>query len=297
MSPTLRSHRYGKQRVRLTHLDRATEPHRLTVAAVGVTLEGDFAESYTAGDNRKVVATDSIKNTVYVMARERGVASIEELGVALAEHFVGTYAQVDGARIDIEEEIWSPIRVSKGEGEGERSEAGALPDAFERVASEVGTAAAVFAAGELSLTSGIEHLQVLKSAHSGFVDFVRDRYTTLPDVADRIFATSVCARWRLAHGSAPKSAPGIDFRGLRSGVRATLAETFGRHASLAVQQTLHAMGSAVLERFAPIAEITLVLPNQHHLLVPLTPFGLDNPNCVFVGTDEPFGQIEATLVR
>ena len=143
------------------------------------------------------------------------------------------------------------------------------------------------------LTSGIDRLQVLKSAHSGFVDFVQDRFTTLPDVDDRLFATSVCARWR--QRGDPSAA--LDPRQLRAGVRQVLVEAFARHHSLAVQQTLHAMGAAVLDRFAAIAEITLVLPNQHHLPVNLAPFGLDNPNCVFVGTDEPFGQIEATLVR
>ena len=126
MSPTLRSPSYGKQRIRLTHLDRASAPHRLTIAVVGVALEGDFAASYTAGDNRKVVATDSIKNSVYVLARERGVSSIEALGVALARHFVATYAQVESARIDLEEEIWAPIRLDSEDS----------PDAFERVASE-----------------------------------------------------------------------------------------------------------------------------------------------------------------
>lgn len=283
MSPTLRSHRYGKQRIRLTHLDRSTTPHRLTIAALGVTLEGDFAASYTAGDNRNVVATDSIKNTVYVFARERGVESIEALGVALALHFVDAYAQVSAARIELEEEIWTPIE----------SDAGAFPDAFERVASEVGIAAVDLDAGGLAVSSGIEQLQVLKSAHSGFARFVRDRFTTLPDVEDRLFATSVSARWRLLDGASSA----VDYRALRTGVRRVLTDTFGRHESLAVQQTLHAMGAAVLEHFPAVAEITLVLPNQHHLLANLAPFGLDNPNQVFVGTDEPFGQIEATIVR
>jgi urate oxidase len=283
MSPTLRSHRYGKQRIRLTHLDRSREPHRLVIVAVGITLEGDFAASYSSGDNRQIVATDSMKNSVYVLARELGVESIEGFGVALARHFVGTYEAVEGARIELEEELWSPIRLS----------AGVAPDAFERTASEVGTACVMLTNEGLAVTSGIDQLQVLKSAHSGFVDFVRDRYTTLPDVDDRLFATSVCARWRLESAASDDVEP----RALRGAVRQELVEAFARHDSLAVQQTLYAMGTAVLARFAAIAEITLVLPNQHHLLANLAPFGLDNPNRVFVGTDEPFGQIEATLAR
>ena len=282
MGPTLRSHRYGKQRVRLTHLDRSSEPHRLAVVAVGISLEGDFAATYTEGDNRQVVATDSMKNTVYVLARERGVASIESFGALLARHFVESYAAVDAATIELEEEIWAPIRLGSGE----------AADAFERTASELGTATVTFAGGRVDVVSGFERLQVMKTARSGFVDFHRDRFATLPDVADRIFATSVKARWRLGSGTEE-----VEPRALRSRVRDLLVESFARHDSLSVQQTLHAMGGAVLEAIPSIAEITLVLPNQHHNLVDLSRFGLDNPNRVFVGTDEPYGQIEATLTR
>lgn len=280
MSPTLRSHRYGKSHVRLTHLDRTTEPHRLTVAAVDIVLDGDFARCYTDGDNRNVVATDSMKNTVYVLARERGVDSIEEFAVALARHFVGTYSAVDGARIAIEQEVWSPIPLATGE----------TPHAFERRASEVATATATLAGDELALAAGLDRLQVLKTADSAFLDFHRDRYTTLPDADDRILATTVAASWRLA-------AEGVDFAAVRAEARRLLVETFATHVSLSVQQTLHAMAAAVLAGVSAIEEITLRLPNQHHLLVDLSRFGLDNENRVFVPTDEPFGLIEATLGR
>jgi urate oxidase len=283
MASTLRSHRYGKQRVRLTHLDRTVEPHRLTIAAVGIELEGDFVASYTDGDNRKVVATDSMKNTVYVLARERGVGSVEELAIALARHFVSTYEAVGGARIEIEEELWTPIRAAGGE----------APDAFERTASELGTASVALAGDELDVVSGFDGLKVLKSARSAFADFHRDRFATLPDTDDRLFATAVRASWRLA----PETVEHADWRALRAAVRSILIETFAGHDSLAVQQTLHAMGEAALAALPELSEITLVLPNQHHLKVDLAPFGLDNPNVVFAGTSEPFGQIEATLSR
>ena len=285
MGPTLRSHRYGKQRVRLTHLDRSVEQHRLAVLSVGIELGGDFAATYTDGDNRNVVATDSMKNTVYVLARERGVGSIEGFGALLARHFVESYAAVDAATIELEEELWAPIRLGAGE----------ATDAFERTASELATATATLAGGKLDLVSGLERLQVMKTARSGFVDFHRDRFATLPDVADRIFATSVKARWRLEPGAEVVEASGSHM--LRNRIRALLVESFARHDSLSVQQTLHAMGGAVLDAIPSVAEITIVLPNQHHNLVDLSRFGLDNPNRVFVGTDEPYGQIEATLTR
>ena len=284
MSPTLRSHRYGKSRVRLTHLDRSSEPHRLCVASVDVALDGDFERCYTEGDNANVVATDSMKNTVYVLARERGVDSIDSFAAALARHFVDSYEQVAAARIEIEEELWSPIAL----------DGDAAPDAFERTASEVATAWAAYDGAELAQGSGLDRLKVIKTANSGFSTYHRDRFATLPDTDDRLFATSVRAGWRL---TPERLAGDPDFGSLRREVRRLLVGTFAAHHSLSVQQTLHAMGEAVLAALPEVEEISLRLPNQHHLLVDLARFGLDNDNRVFVATDEPFGLIEATLGR
>jgi len=57
------------------------------------------------------------------------------------------------------------------------------------------------------------------------------------------------------------------------------------------------MGEAALSASADVAEITLTLPNRHHLVVDLRPFGLDNPNEIFVATDQPYGLIEARIKR
>ena len=73
--------------------------------------------------------------------------------------------------------------------------------------------------------------------------------------------------------------------------------TFAAHTSESVQHTLYAMGEAALAACEGIGEIHLSLPNRHHLLVDLKPFGLDNPNEIFVATDQPFGLIEATVTR
>jgi urate oxidase len=224
-----------------------------------------------------------MKNTVYVLAREEGVGSIERFGTLLARHFVDRYEQVEAATIELEEELWRPIATGGAP----------APDAFERVASERGVATVTFDGDRLAVESGIEDLRVLKSAHSAFVDFHRDRYTTLPDVADRILATSVGARWSYE----ADWSEAIDHRALRDELRAILVDVFARHESLSVQQTLLAMAAAAIEQLPALGAITLVLPNQHHLLVNLLPFGLDNPNVVFVGTDEPFGRIEATVAR
>jgi urate oxidase len=130
---------------------------------------------------------------------------------------------------------------------------------------------------------------VLKTTDSAFAGFPRDRFTTLPDTNDRILATSVTASWRYRSAAADFSA--------RDRVRAALLDTFAAHDSRSVQHTLYAMGEAALAACADLLEITLSLPNRHHLLVDLKPFGLDNPNEIFVATDQPYGLIEATIRR
>src|SRR5262249_42466104 len=144
-------------------------------------------------------------------------------------------------------------------------------------------------ADRLEVVSGLANLVVLKTTDSAFAGFPRDEYTTLPETAERILATSMTVSWKYRAGTS-------DFTG-RDRVRAALLETFARHVTLSVQHTLYAMGEAALAACADVTEITLTLPNRHHLLVDLQPFGLDNPNEVFVATDQPYGLIEATIAR
>ena len=280
MSVSLSHQSYGKSRVRITRLDRTQEPHRVFVIDASVTLEGAFEDSYLTGDNRRVVATDSIKNTLYVLAREGTDLSAEAFAIRAAEHFVSTYPQVASATVDMSQQHWLPITVAGAD----------HPHAFSLAGPEVATARAHATENECVIEAGITDLQVLKSASSGFSDFVRDRYTTLQDATDRIFATTIEAQWQYASTES-------DFVVARNVVRDALLTTFANHESLSVQQTLYAMGQAALDAKPTVSQITLCLPNQHHLLVDLSPFELDNPNLVFQGTSEPFGKIQATLKR
>jgi urate oxidase len=91
--------------------------------------------------------------------------------------------------------------------------------------------------------------------------------------------------------------PEISYSECRARARDAILETFADHESRSVQHTAYAMGEAVLERCPEIDVVAFSLPNKHHLLVDLTPFGLDNPNEVFVATDEPYGLIEAIVRR
>jgi urate oxidase len=284
---TLRTHRYGKNRVRLGVLDRAVSPHRYLDLAVDVALEGDFARSYTAGDNSLVVPTDTLKNTVYVLARREPFSTIEELALCLARHLVATYPQVRGAEVAIEQKTWRPIE----------SAGAPRPDGFESGGDERALCRAVVdAGGGTRLGGGLSALELLKTARSGFSDFFRDANTTLRDTDDRLFATVVEATWTYAAGACDERTA-AELAVVRRAIRYALLCAFAEHDSQSVQQTLYAMAEAALAASPQVEEIRLVMPNRHHLLADLSPFGLDNPNLVFVPTSEPFGRIEATVRR
>jgi urate oxidase len=280
MSAALTNNAYGKSQVRLTHVTRHADRHDLKELSVAVELEGDFAASYWAGDNSRVVATDTMKNTVYVLAKRHGVANIESFGLALADHFLQEYPQVSRAAIELEEHLWQRIVTSGRE----------HPHAFVGGSSEKRTCTVACSRDGVSVESGLDGLLVLKTTDSAFTGFVRDRYTTLPDTNDRVFATMVAATWRCDPAPA-------DWDESHRLVRQTLLDVFANHKSLGVQHTLFAMGEAALAACPPLQEIRLQMPNKHRVLVNLQPFGLDNQNEVFVATDEPFGLISGTVRR
>jgi len=273
MAIRLTENRYGKSHVRLMKVERDGARHRVTDLTVDILLYGDFAAAYTEGDNSQVVPTDTMKNTVYVLARRQPIGAPEEFGLRLADHFLTRHAHVSRARIVISANPWQRL--------GEH--------AFERAAGRR-TALIDRTRDHTSVEAGIADLIVLKTARSAFAGYLRDEYTTLKETRDRLFGTAVKADWTY-HGTAH------NFDQLWQAVRQTLLDVFAAHDSQGVQHTLHAMGEAVLQQFDAIEEIRLSMPNQHYLLADLSPFGLDNPNEVFVPTSEPFGLIEATLRR
>jgi urate oxidase len=270
--------RYGKSRVRLVKVKRSSDFHQLVDLTVDVQLEGAFDAVYVEGDNRACIATDTMKNTVYALARQDPLDCVETFGQRLAAHFVAL-AGVARARITAVEQPWHRL-----------SAAGRPhPHAFVQAGEEQWTTVVSHDASGSRVVSGLTNLVVLKTTDSGFAGFPRDRFTTLPDTDDRILATSLTATWTYRQGSP-------DFGG-RDRIRAALVETFAAHISRSVQHTLYAMGEAALAACRDIVDITLAMPNRHHLLVDLTPFGVDNPNEIFVATDIPYGLIEATVIR
>lgn len=278
----LQHNAYGKSHVRLTNVVRGPHRHELNELSVDILLEGDFADSYVSGDNRKIVATDSMKNTVYVLAKENHFQSIEDFALLLCRHFISTYSQVRTATAHIRETRWDRIQV------GDRPH----PHAFVAGGSERRTCRARLDAksAKADLTGGITDLQVLRTTGSEFHGFVSDRYRTLKDAHDRIFATSVDAQW-------PYGSESSDFNAAFTAIRAAPLETFATHHSVAVQQTLLAMGEAALAACPSIQSIELNMPNQHRIPFNLEPFGLENNNEIFVPTNEPYGTISGVVRR
>jgi len=272
---------YGKARVRLMKVARKGDLHELQSITVKIAFEGNFTEAHTIGDNSQLLPTDTMKNTVYTLAQQtQEIEEIEDFALRLADYFLTNNPQVTQVIIEIYEKPWTRIAVG-----------GELHlHSFIKGGEEKRTAKITSTRDGRTIESGVEDLVALKTTKSGFIGFVKDCYTTLPETTDRILATSIKASWIYAN---PAVATGNMWRD----VRQTIIETFAEHDSLSVQHTLYAMGEAVLEKFSDIVEITFSLPNIHCLPIDFTRFGLENDNRIFVPTDEPHGLIEARLSR
>jgi len=273
----LGANRYGKQSIRLVRVVRGPV-HRVRDLTVDVALEGGFDAAFTAGDNALVVATDTMKNTVYAFATEHLNGAIEPFATRLATHFVEQEA-VERATVSIREHAWEPLQTK----------AGPAPDAFRRSGGMTRTAVALADEGGAVVDGGVEDLVVMKTGRSAFSGFPRDEYTTLPEVRDRIMATKVSATWR--HGTEPG-----DWDARHVELVETLLATFADHDSESVQHSIWLIANAMLEAEPGIEHVTMRLPNLHHWIVDMTPFGQASGD-IFVATEQPYGLIEATVRR
>ncbi len=271
--------RYGKAAIRLVRVMRGPAGDRVRDLTVAIALEGDFEAAHTDGDNALVIATDTMKNTAYAFAAEHLDGPIEDYGRALAEHFLEA-PQVDLATVNVRAHHWAAIDV------------GGSParDAFVRGGEGTRVATVAASPGGTTVEAGVEDLIVMKTTRSAFSGFPRDRYTTLPETDDRLMATKVTAIWR--YGS-----PDLDADTTFAAVRRTLLEVFADHDSPSVQTSIWIMAKAILERHEEVEAIRMVLPNLHHWLVDLSPFGLVNDREIYTPTTEPHGLIEATVRR
>ncbi|SNS04452.1 factor-independent urate hydroxylase [Actinomadura mexicana] len=274
MAIVLGPNRYGKAETRVVRVTRDGGTHRIKDLNVSVALSGAMDEVHLTGDNAAVLPTDTQKNTVYAFAGKHGIGTIEDFGLLLARHFVDSRQAVAHARVEIREYGWR--RITGGH-------------SFVRDGGEVRTALVHCGAGAESVVSGLTDLVVLNSTGSEFHGFARDEYTTLEPTDDRILATAVTAQWR--HRSTA-GAWDDSYAAARDGLLRAFAETH----SLSLQQTLYQMGRRVLDERTEICEVRLSLPNKHHFLVDLEPFGMDNDNEVYLAADRPYGLIEGTVL-
>jgi urate oxidase len=274
------SNRYGKAKVRVLKKLRENGIDTFKELELKVILEGTFDTAYTAGDNREIVATDTMKNTVNVFAYEKLGVETEPFVVELTAHFLDKYPQVSGVEIETEERVWERLTV-----DGSPS-----PTNFSVAGKVVPTTYVTRSRNQLEINSGIRGLVILKSAGSGFAGFHRDEFTTLPDTEDRLLATSLTSQW--LYGTKP-----ADYRKTNTRVVETMLSAFGSKESPSVQTTLYEMGKAALAACSEIDRISLTMPNLHCLLIDLSPFQRQNQNTLFLPTDAPQGWIEGTVAR
>jgi len=283
----LAENRYGKSRVRLVRLNRERSVHEFQEWSVEILLQGDFLSCFAEGDNSKILPTDTMKNTVYSLAQKSAAACMEDFAKELIKFVLARNPQVSEAEVTIQEKAWQHLTT------GGKPH----PSTFVQSGSELQTTRVNKKRDEhkkfrqpFVVESGIEDLVIMKTSGSAFEGYIRDSLTTLPENKDRLFGTALRACWTYVSSELP-------FVSLRNTIRESLLATFAAHQSKSVQHTLYAMAESALAATAQISEITLTMPNKHCLLVDLSRFGQDNPNQIFIPTDEPHGTIEARICR
>jgi urate oxidase len=278
MANRLGANRYGKAENRVVRIVRDTARHEIRDLNVSTSLRGEFEDAHTTGDQAAVLPTDTQKNTAFAYAKLHGVSSIEDYSLALGRRLLEACPAADAAQVRVEEYLWDRI--------GDHS--------FVRRGGAVRTCATTVGREQTVVLSGISDLVLLNSTDSEFKGFLKDEFTTLPETDDRVLATSLVARWRHT------AVEGVDWNDSHAAVLQTLLETFAGTYSRALQETLHAMGCAVLDSQPGIGEIRFSAPNKHHFLVDFSGFdieGLTNDGEVFVAADRPYGLIEAQVTR
>jgi urate oxidase len=285
MPAKLAANRYGKSRVRLMRVTKHEDHHDVDEWTVQILLAGDFETAHTLGDNSKILATDTMKNTVYFVARQSSATSMEAYALELIDYILTRNPQVASAEVVVQSSLWKRLTI----------DGKPFPTAFMRGSDERQTTRISKSHDAApAITSGLDNLTIMKTADSGFVGYIKESLTTLPETTDRLFATALKADWPY---TAAAIAAGIDFNKVRTHLRDVMITAFAKHDSLSVQQTMFAMGEAALAHTDIIDEVYMLMPNKHQLLIDMARFGKDNPNHIFVPTDEPHGTIEATITR
>ena len=276
----LHSHRYGKAKVRVFKKLQQEGIHTPKELEVTTLLEGDFGASYTKDDNKKVIATDSIKNTTNFVAYNQLGTETEPFAIALCEHYLKKYSHVTSVNVETLERVWER-QIVDGKPSGTN---------FVSTGKGIPWTRTVATRDSIETTSGVRELVILKTSGSAWEDFLRDDLATLADTNDRLLATSLTASW--VYQKAPAS-----YATANANIIQAMLEAFSTRFSPSAQSTQYHMGEAALNACPEISRISLTMPNLHYLEIDLTPFNIKNDKELFVPTDAPQGWIEATVVR
>lgn len=278
---SLVAHTYGKGRVRVLRLNKTGDRHEVRELTVQAMMKGDFGRIFTDADNGKAVSTDTVKNTINIVAREHLDLDTEAFCQVACQRFLDRYPQISEIEITAHETKWARLSVD------------GTPHPHSFVLDGNGKPFATVKAprGEpMTTTSGISDFTFMKTTESGWDKFAKDSYTTIPETRDRICATSLEASWVW------KAKP-ADYAKSNTLILDTMLGVFATTYSESVQDSLYRMATAALDTVPEIETISLAAPNKHYLLMNLSAFDLTNDNRVFLPTDEPYGQIECTVGR
>lgn len=285
------ANQYGKDRVRVTKVKRGAHVHEVMQFDIKVQLHGDFAASYTHGDNRLVVATDTIKNSCYAVASEHACNEPETFAIDLARNFIRRYAHVTCATVELTQDLYDRIPVASLD--GKRSAAAGHPTAWvHRGPEKRWVKAVVSRTARPRVWTGIVGLHVLRTAGSEWADFHTDEMRVLKDTKDRLLATIVDARWEW------NSWDSATFNETYDNVRRVLCDVFANHHSLGVQATMFKIAEEIVRLNKFVESIRIVLPNVHHIPYDLSKLGgRQNRNEIFIATSEPYGLISVDVAR
>lgn len=292
----LTQHNHGKSGVRVMKVKHKKEGqstrHSVSQYTVETTLYSPdtYEKVYTAGDNTDLVATDTQKNTVYIVAKKCACDSPEQFAVALSEHFIQTYPMLTRCDVTVKEHLWERTVDESGREH---------VHGFIRRGPEYSLATAELERGQpMKVVSAIKELEVLKTTQSGFENFLRNNHTTLPECTERCLSTKLNAQWQYTNADT-----NIDFAAIRSKVRQDiLGGLFGPPDtgvySPSLQKTIYDAGCLVLSNSPAVHSIFIDTPNVHFLpCTALKTFGLEFENDVFIPTEAPSGTICCTVSR
>ncbi|OJJ46683.1 hypothetical protein ASPZODRAFT_132794 [Penicilliopsis zonata CBS 506.65] len=296
MASQVAAARYGKDNVRVykVHRDESTGIQTVVEMTVRVLLEGDIETSYTKADNSVVVATDSMKNTIYILAKQVPVTPPELFGSIVGTHFIEKYKHIHAAHVDIITHRWARLTI-----DGKPH-----PHSFFRDSQETRNVQVDVTEGVgIDIKSSISGLTVLKSTNSQFWGFVRDEYTTLKETWDRIFSTDVEASWKWKRFNGLDAVKAVipKFDEAWTAARDITLKTFAEDNSASVQNTMYKMADQILAAAPLVESVEYSLPNKHYFEVDLSWHkGLKNTGKdaeVYAPQTNPNGLIKCTVCR